>query len=280
MTDGPPLIFDRSALEAHRARARSLPDGPALFLHEAVAAELEERLEEVNRRFTTPAIVTGWPEPWHGRLPEAVIVPDDDILGLTPGAHDLALHVLALHWAADPVGQIVQCRHSLRPDGLFIGALFGGQTLTELRSCLTEAETRVTGGLSPRIAPMGEVRDLGGLIQRAGLNLPVADQMTLTVRYQTPLHLMRDLRAMGETNALHHRLRHPTRRAVLLEAARLYAERHAAPDGRIKATFDIVLLTGWAPDDSQPKPLRPGSASHRLADALGAVEHRNPGTND
>ena len=280
MTDGPPLIFDRAALAAHRARARNTPDGAALFLHEAVAAEIEERLEEVNRSFSAPAVVTGWPEVWQGRLPGATVVPDDEVLDLAPGAHDLVLHVLGLHWAPDPVGQIVQCRHALRPDGLFIGALFGGRTLTELRGCLTDAETAVTGGLSPRVAPMGEVRDLGSLIQRAGLNLPVADQMTLTVRYQTPLHLMRDLRAMGETNALHHRLRHPTRRAVLLEAARLYAERHAAPDGRIPATFDIVLLTGWAPDDSQPRPLRPGSATHRLADALGAVERRGSDTSD
>ncbi|EAR53076.1 SAM-dependent methyltransferase [Oceanicola granulosus HTCC2516] len=267
MTDAPRLT-DRIALQHHRRRAAA---DPALFLQETVADEVEERLQEVNRQFTAPAIVTGWPQVWQGRLPGAAVVGDDDTLALAPGAHDLVIHGLALHWADDPVGQLVQCRHALRPDGLLVATLFAGQTLHELRACLAEAESRVTGGLSPRVAPMGEVRDLGGLLHRAGFALPVADVTHLPVSYETPLHLMRDLRAMGEQNALAGRLRRPTRRAVLLEAMGLYAERFVT-DGRVDATFEIVTLTGWAPAESQPQPLRPGSARTRLADALGATE--------
>jgi hypothetical protein len=172
------------------------------------------------------------------------------------------------------VGQLVQARRALRPDGLCLMSLFGGQTLHELRSALAEAEVRVTGGLSPRILPMAEIRDLGGLLQRAGLALPVADSITLRVSYADPFALMRDLRAMGEGNALDARLRRPTRRAVLEEAARIYTELHADADGRIPATFEMIFLSGWAPDASQPKPLRPGSAQTRLADVLGGVESK------
>lgn len=248
--------------------------GPALFLQDRVAGELQERLDEVNRRFTKPAIVTPWPDLWQDRLPGARIVPDDEVLALDPGAHDLVIHALALHWANDPVGQLVQCRHALAPDGLLLAATFGGRTLHELRTALAEAEVRLTGGLSPRVAPMGEIRDLGALLQRAGLALPVADGATLTVSYESPLHLMRDLRAMGEANALAGRLRRPTARRVLIEAARIYAETWGDSTGRIPATFEVVTLTGWAPDASQPQPLRPGSATHRLAEALNSRETR------
>ena len=144
--------------------------------------------------------------------------------------------------------------------------------LHELRACLAQAESELTGGLSPRVLPMGEIRDLGGLLQRAGFALPVADSFTKTVQYRDALHLMRDLRAMGEGNALMDRLRRPTRRAVFARAAMLYAQTHALPDGRIKATFEIIGLAGWAPHESQQKPLRPGSAAARLADALNAAE--------
>ena len=275
----PPRLFDRATLLAHRNRARRGPDGPALFLHQAVADEIEQRLEEVNRTFTKAAVITGFPEIWQKR-PRTRLIPDDETLGLSVTAHDLLLHVLSLHWANDPVGQLVQCRQAMAPDGLLIAALFGGQTLQELRAALTEAEADITGGLSPRVAPMGELRDLGGLLQRAGFALPVADYMPLTVTYETPFHLMRDLRAMGETNAMSDRLRYPTRRGVFAQAARIYAERHATPDGRIPATFEIAFLTGWAPADSQPKPLRPGSAQTRLADALGTKEFREDWSND
>lgn len=260
-----PALFDRAALLRHRARAAR---SPALFLHETVADEIEDRLAEVNRTFMSPAVVTAWPELWSRRMPQARIVPDDETLDLAPADHDLVIHALSLHWAEDPVGQLVQCRRALKPDGLMIATLFGGETLSELRAALTAAETAVTGGLSPRVAPMGEIRDLGGLLQRAGLALPVADGTPLTVSYPTPFHLMHDLRAMGETNAVAARLRRPTGRAVLAEAARLYAETHAQPDGRVPATFEVITLTGWAPSADQPQPKRRGSATHSLEEAL------------
>jgi SAM-dependent methyltransferase len=193
---------------------------------------------------------------------------DDDVLALSPGAHDLVIHALCLHWANDPVGQLVQCRRALRPDGLFLGVLFGGQTLAELRTCLAEAEVAQTGGLSPRVLPMGEIRDLGGLIKRAGLALPVADSSTRTVTYADAHRLMADLRAMGEGNALAQRLRRPTGRRLFAQAAAQYRAAYPAEGGRVRATFEMIFLTGWAPDPSQQQPLRPGSAVQRLADAL------------
>lgn len=259
-------LTDPLALTRNRARATQS------FLRDRVAADLQERLEEVNRPFTSPLIVTPTPAVWQDLLPGAPTIADSDVLDVTPGAHDLVIHDLALHWANDLVGQLVQARRALAPDGLFIGTLFGGQTLHELRSCLAEAESRLTGGLSPRIAPMGEIRDLGGLLQRAGFALPVADSDTIRVSYADAFALMRDLRAVGEGNALQARLRRPTRRRVLEDAARLYADHFGDADGRITATFEVVTLTGWAPADSQPQPLRPGSAAARLADALGTAE--------
>ena len=266
----PPKLTDRAALLRNRDRAKR--QGPELFLHEDAAIELEERLNEVNRTFTQPAIVTNFPDPWLGVLPGAKVVADDEMLDLEPGAHDLVVHAMCLHWANDPVGQIVQASRALRPDGLFIAVAFGGQTLHELRAVLAEAEASVTGGLSPRILPMGEIRDLGALLQRGGLALPVADSVTRKVTYADPLRLMRDLRAMGEGNALDARLRRFTPRGVILEALRRYAENFAEAEGRVRATFDMVWLTGWKPHESQQKPLRPGSAIQRLADALNTCE--------
>ncbi len=261
-----PLLTDRSALAAHRRRAS------AFFLHELVIDEVQERLHEVNRTFTDPVVVSGFPALW----PDFPVVEDAETLALPPGGQDLVIHALAMHWANDPVGQLVQCRRALRPDGLFLGFLFGGQTLHELRACLAEAEAEVTGGLSPRVLPMGEIRDLGALLQRAGFTLPVADSFTQRVSYRDAFHLMHDLRAMGEGNALHARLRQPTRRAVMARAAGIYQDRFAGPDGRIAATFEIICLTGWAAHDSQQKPLRPGSAVARLAEALSAAEQPLP----
>ena len=260
--NAPPPLTDRPALIRQRARAAA---APALFLHDLVRDEVQDRLAEVNRSFTAPAVVTGWPGVWRDALPGARIVADDEVLDLAPAAHDLVIHALALHWASDPVGQLIQCARALRPDGLLIAALFGGRTLQELRVHLAAAEAAATGGLSPRVMPMGDIRDLGGLLQRAGLALPVADSLVQAVVYRDAWALMRDLRAMGEGNALAARLRRPTRRAVLAGAA----ARHAA-DGaaRITATFEIVFLTGWSPHPGQPKPLRPGSATASLADAL------------
>lgn len=264
-----PTLTDRTALERNRARAMRAPE---MFLHEAAAEELHDRLSMVNRAFNSPAIVSGFPGFWADFMPGAKHVTDQEVLTLDPQAHDLVVHAMALHWANDPVGQIIQCRRALRPDGLFLSVAFGGQTLHELRAALATAEAEVTGGLSPRVAPMAEIRDMGGLLQRAGLALPVADALPFDVTYASPLHLMRELRQMGENNALNDRLRRPTRRAVILRAAEIYAQAHAGDDGRIPATFEMIFLSGWAPDDSQPQPLRPGSASARLADALNARE--------
>ncbi len=263
----PPLLTDRAALSRNRDRAT------AGFLHDHALLDVQERLQEVNRTFTAPVVVTGNPAVWSVLGP---CVPDDDVLALAPNSHDLVVHALALHWSNDPVGQLVQCRRALRADGLFLAVMFGGQTLATLRTALAEAEVEVTGGLSPRVLPMGEIRDLGALLQRAGFALPVADSHFLTVGYRDAWHLMRDLRAMGEGNALAGRIRHPTRRQVLARTAELMAERAMGSDGRIKARFEIICLTGWAPDDTQPKPLKPGSAQTRLAEALGATELRLP----
>jgi SAM-dependent methyltransferase len=265
----PPPLTDRANLAQHRRRAERL--GMASFLHDLAADEIEERLAEVNRRFTEIAVVTGHPAVWSERFPQARIVPDDDLLDLTPGAHDLVIHALGLHWANDPVGQLVQARRALRPDGLLLCVSFGGQTLAELRAALAEAEASLTGGLSPRVLPMGEIRDLGALLQRAGLALPVADSVIQTVTYRSAMALLRDLRAMGETNAMTDRARRTPRR--LFEAVeRVYAGAFPAEGARVRATFELVFLTGWAPDESQQKPLRPGSAKARLADALNALE--------
>ena len=265
----PPALTDRAALARFRARALR---APALFLHEDAADEVQERLAEVNRTFTDVAIVTPFPGVWQGRIAGARIVAEAPVLDLAPGAHDLVIHALALHWADDPLGQIIQCARALRPDGLFIGVMFGGQTLAELRAVLAQAESDVTGSLSPRVVPMAEIRDLGALLQRAGLALPVADATRRTVVYRDFLHLVRDLRAMGESNALAARHRAPLRRDVLLRAAELYAREYADAQGRLPVTVETLTLTGWAPADSQPKPLRPGSAAFRLAEALGTSE--------
>jgi len=257
----PPILTDPAALTRNRTRARDP------FLQIEAVTEVQERLAGVNKAFTRPAVVTPFADLWQAALPGARIVPDAPVLDLAPGTHDLVVHALGLHWADDPVGQLVQCRRALSPDGMLMALLFGGQTLHELRSALAQAETEVTGGLSPRVAPMAEIRDLGGLLQRAGLALPVADSFVRRVLYRDLFHLMHDLRAMGEGNALAARLRHPTRRAVFARAAAIYAEAFGR-DGKIPATFEIITLTGWAPHASQQKPLRPGSAQALLAEAL------------
>ncbi len=263
-----PALSDRLALVRNRRRA--LRQGHVDLFHRIAADEIQDRLAEINRTFIAPAVVTGFPAFWAARFPDAHVVDDSPVLNLQDGAHDLVIHALSLHWADDPVGQIVQARRALREDGLFLAVCFGGQTLHEARAALAQAEAEVTGGLSPRILPMGEIRDLGGLLHRAGLALPVADLLSQRASYRDLIHLGRDLRAMGEGNAMAARLRRPTRRAVLARAAAIYSETHPDRDdpSRIAATFDLVFLTGWAPSDTQPKPLRPGSAKTRLADAL------------
>jgi hypothetical protein len=243
------------------------------------ADEIEERLKDVNRTFTRPVVITDHPDLWDGVVPGARLIPPSDVLPLALGAHDLVLHAMALHWADDPVGQIVQCRRALEADGLFLAVAPGGATLNELRTALAEAEIAATGGLSPRVAPMAEVRQWGALLQRAGLALPVADVVQSDVRYGDLTGLMHDLRAMGEANALIDRHRWPVRRTLFARAATIYAERFGDAEGRLRATFELVFLTGWAPHESQQTPLRPGSAQRRLADALDA-SYVQDGTRD
>ena len=264
-----PALFDPKAVAAHRARA---VNEDALFLHKFAASEVSERLKDVNRTFTD-AVFVGWQGPmWAqetGLTPR--FIPDADVLDLEPESCDLIVQCLGLHWANDPVGQLIQMRRALRPDGLMIAVMFAGETLDELRQALTQAEAEVTGGISPRIAPMAELRGLGGLLQRAGFGLPVADIEPVRVAYETPWHLMRELRAMGETNAMTARAKGFARRELFVKMAEIYA-REYCEDGRMRAKFELAFLTGWAPSKTQQEPLRPGSATTRLADFLGATE--------
>ncbi len=263
-------LFDRAIITKRRHRA--VQGDLADFLHREAAAQISERLQEIKKSFTNRAFVGWLPDVWQQEIGAMTAADDTDTLLLDVAAHDLLIHGLCLHSANDPVGQLVQARRSLLPDGLMIAALFGGQTLHELRSSFAKAEAELEGGISPRVAPMGDIRDLGGLISRAGLALPVADSQKLTVTYETPLHLMQDLRKMGEVNALTERRKTFTRRSTLNRMIEIYTDNFAQADGRIPATFEIVFLTGWAPSATQPKPLRPGSATTRLADVLNTEE--------
>ena len=203
---------------------------------------------------------------------DASLIGDLERLPFAVESLDLAVSLLALQGVNDLPGALVQIKRALRPDGLFMGCLLGGRTLQELRQALLEAESETTGGVSPRVAPFADLRDLGGLLQRAGFALPVIDSEVVTVRYRDAFGLFRDLRAMGWANALLARRKAPLRRETLLRTAALYAERFADPDERVPATFELVWVSGWAPHESQQKPLRPGSAKMRLADALGVPE--------
>lgn len=287
----PPSIFDRTLQRCRLTRA--LRSGAADFLLAWTVEDICERLTTVKRRFShivdigTPSPILAQAlahdfetvvvrlSPLFDTLAAAPVlncVGDEETSPFKPESFDLAVSALALHMVNDLPGALVQIRRSLRPDGLFIGAIIGGGSLRELREALGEAEAEVTGGASPRIAPFADVRDMGGLLQRAGFALPVADSEPLNVRYDDLFALMADLRAMGATNALAERLRRPTRRQVFLRAAEIYAERFSDPDGRIRATFEVIFLSGWAPHASQQKPLAPGSARMRLADALRTKE--------
>lgn len=265
MTNPPPL-FERETVLARRARARR--QGAALFLHEEAVFELKERLKDINRSFTDTVIITGFPEFWADTFDGARALSDDELLPLDVESCDLIIHAMCLHQANDPVGQLIQCRRALRPDGLLLCVMFGGQTLHELRATLAQAEVEIAGGLSPRVNPMIDIRDAGSLLQRAGLALPVADADTRTVSYGSTLSLMRDLRAMGEGNAMSAREKRPMTRALIEKVATVYPK----TEDRVVATFELLYLTGWAPDNSQQKPLRPGSATSRLADALKTTE--------
>ncbi len=301
-------VFDRRLVRQRRDRAAGRAER-ADFLWREVAERLADRLDDVRRSFPV-ALDLGCHDGTLGRLlgarggietlvqcdlspamaraaaagsagrpalaPDAVRRPalaaDEEALPFAPASFDLVLSVLSLHWTNDLPGALIQIRQALKPDGLFLGALLGGETLTELRGALMQAELELAGGASPRVSPFAELRDAGGLLQRAGFALPVADRDRITVTYPDALALMAELRAMGESNAVWARPRRPTRRAVLLRAAEIYRDVHADSEGRLPASFEVLYLTAWAPHASQQQPLRPGSAQARLAEALGAEE--------
>jgi SAM-dependent methyltransferase len=275
MTDGLPRIFDSRLRALHKTRAARL-GGDRFLANEAVEG-VRDRLAPVNRHFRTAlsldehaaAALQDADTAWQAAtfdIHEQLTVP-----GGPDDGFELAVSILELHAVNDLPGALVQIRRVLKPDGLFVAAVLGGATLSELRDSLAAGEAATTGGVSPRVAPMADVRDLGSLLQRAGFAMPVADLERTMVRYRDVLGLVRDLRIMGETSALTGRLGH-LRRDTLAATLAHYQEHHSDPDGRLRATFDIIYLTGWAPHESQPKPLRPGSAKMRLADALGVKE--------
>jgi SAM-dependent methyltransferase len=272
---GIPNIFDHKARALRRARAVAR-SGPSFLAMEA-AAGVADRVGPANRSFRNAVDIGSLDAAFAVLNPLAshwtrVAIDADEMLGLEPEEFDLAVGALNLHAVNDLPGLLIQIRRALKPDGLFVAALFGGDTLRELRESFAAGEEQVTGGARLRVSPFADVRDLGGLLQRAGFNLPVADVERTVVRYRQFQTLVDDLRAAGETNALTERSRSALRRDVLAASLAHYQENHAEEDGRLRATFDIVYLTGWTPHESQQKPLRPGSAKTRLADALGTKE--------
>jgi SAM-dependent methyltransferase len=282
-----PIVFDRALQRRRRQRARML--GAETFLIDRAAADLAERLGAVLRQFDV-AVDLGTPTGavrgalagnasintmiGANALPDEGIrvIVDEEALPFRDASLDLVVSALALHTVNDLPGTLIQIRRALKPDGLFLAAMLGGDTLTELRQAFAAAETEIEGGVSPRVAPFADVRETGALLQRVGFALPVTDVDRLTVRYSSAFALMAELRRMGATNALAERRRTPLRRATLDRMAEIYAQRFSDRDGKIRATFEIVWLSGWAPHESQQKPLRPGSAQTRLADALGVRE--------
>jgi SAM-dependent methyltransferase len=289
--NGSPLIFDRMLLRARRRRA--LAGAPASFLLERVADDLADRLAAVLRRFplaldlgtpgeavrsalarveTIGVVVAADALPPRGEAPPRFVVADEEALPFADAAFDLVVSALALQFVNDLPGTLAQVRRALKPDGLFLAALVGGETLIELRQSFAEAEAEIEDGASPRVAPFADVRELGALLQRAGFALPVVDADRATVRYDSAFALMHDLRRMGATNALVDRRRTPLRRATVMRMAEIYGARFADGGGRVRATFEILWLSGWAPHPSQQQPLKPGSAKARLAEALGAQE--------
>ncbi|MEN6541149.1 methyltransferase domain-containing protein [Parvibaculum sp.] len=288
------LIFDRKLHAQRRARAAAGFAGHD-FLVRRVVEEFSDRLMAVNRNFplaldlgshlgalihaALPAgkigalVATDLSPAMIARGSGSRLAADEEHLPFRDQSFDLIASALSLHWTNDLPGALVQIRRALVPDGLFLGAVFGGDTLTELRQSLAEAEIELEGGLSPRVSPFVELRDMGSLLQRAGFALPVVDSDRITVRYGNALKLMSELRGMGETNALIERRRTPLRRGTLLRAAEIYQQKFGLPDGRVEVTFEVIFMTGWSPHESQQKPLKPGSARMRLADALRGDEN-------
>jgi len=285
MSNAAPQVFDRALTRLHLARAVKMAKPGADFLLARAAEDLADRLLPVMRDFplafdlATPGDRASGVLKAQSGIGQVIrmaplaglggdLVGDLEALPFAEGRAALIVSLLALQSVNDLPGAFIQIRRALKPDGLFLACLLAGQSLHELRTALAAAEEEILGGASPRVAPFADLRDLGGLLQRAGFALPVTDIDALTVRYSHMFALLHDLRAMGGGNALVHRSRQPTPRAVFFRAAEIYAERFADPDGRIRATFELVWLSGWSPHESQQQPLRPGSAKARLADAL------------
>jgi len=284
-----PVIFDRQLLRARLRRAAAL--GPSTFLLDRVADDFAERLATVLRRFER-AVDLGTPTDAVRRVlagsgkvgtiiaastgrdgtTTLAVAAEEEALPFKDASLDVVVSALALQFVNDLPGTLIQIRRALKPDGLLLAALLGGDPLTELRKAFAAAEAEIENGISPRVAPFADLRELGALLQRAGFALPVTDVDRLTVRYASPFRLMQDLRRMGATNPLIDRQRRPLKRATLKRMAEIYGERFADADSRIRATFEIVWLSGWAPHESQQQPLKPGSAQRRLADALGTHE--------
>ena len=270
-----PILFDRALLRARQDRARR--GEPATFLLDRVAVDMEERLAAVTRNFSDVADIWTPGEllrrPLAGRFKSIRRIDSDDSesLPLAPESIDLAVSALAFQFVNDLPGVLAQIRRALKPDGLLLAAMLGGDTLIELRQAFAQAEAECESGVSPHVAPFADLRDIGSLLQRADFALPVTDVDQLVVRYDNAFALMADLRRMGATNVMIERRRTPTRRATMLRMAQIYGERFADPDGRIRATFDVIWLSGWAPHESQPKPLRPGSAKASLEAAVKRV---------
>lgn len=296
----PPRLFDR---RLHRQRLdRAAPGfGEADFLHRRAAEDFAWRLDAIMRDFPVAVELSARGGAFaqalagseaNGRIGTLIqadlsakmlegrtgprLVLDEEQLPFAPESLDLVVSTLGLHWTNDVVGALIQLRLALKPDSLFMGAFLGGATLTELRQSLMDAEAEILGGAGTRISPFADTADAASLLQRAGFALPVADVDRVSVSYEHPLKLLADLRQMGETNVLAERHPRKLTRTLLARAFELYRERFAGPDGRVSATFEIVTLTGWAPHESQPQPLRPGSAKMRLAEALGVQEHKLP----
>jgi SAM-dependent methyltransferase len=290
--EAPPRLFDHALLDrrATALAARGIRDDLVL---PRLATDLAERLTLVLREFPVAAdLGSPGPEvtdalaalPQVGRVhrvmprpaPGASLVCRPDALPFARESLNLVVSAGALHWIEDLPGTFAQVRQALKPDGLFLAALFGGETLSELRQAFAEAEAETVGGSSPHVAPFADVRDIGALLQRAGFALPVVDSERTTVRYGDPVDLMRDLRRLGATNPLIARRRVPLRRDTLARMMQIYRERFADPDGRLRATVEVIWLSGWAPHASQQSPLRPGSAKMRLADALTKARETPP----
>lgn len=288
MASAPAFPFEPRLVRQRKLRARA-GFKEAAFLHARVAADLADRLEAIPRPFPRvlalgdgglfgdevrqrPQLAERLGEIVSAGWADADVLLDPETLPFAPASFDLIVSPLALHWVNDLPGALIQLRHALKPDGLLLGSLFGGATLNELRLSLIEAESELTGGAGPRVAPFADLQDLAGLLQRAGFALPAADRDVVTVRYAEPMRLLADLRAMGETAALRERSPRGLSRRILTRAFETYRQRFSDADGRVLATFEILTATGWAPHESQQKPLRPGSAKARLADALGVKE--------